>query len=415
MVDQHEPMLLRRNFKKSHYLLRFSHFHSDWYYWLYQQSPVANTKIQNFSTKTCSSDVASSLVYFENPKEGTLKWSRTASISKFTWISVVEYSTVLSRYLSKSLPRGSFLLVKRSHHPTTGPAAASGSGSTNRRGRGPRAPAPGHHHRAYSSVAAGPGPPHPPRDVTPPVQNRPLPQPVQNRPTVRRHVGAAVPATGGPQVTRPRPRPAWLCVRGWGSGGALSRQTRTPPWEEDSSPPARPPTLSFHSSPLLSRGAWPSPAVGRRRRVGFWGGRTRAVGGARGRRGSCWFGGVLETLLLAVGWAGDGVGFLLQAVGRVSCACDFCSWNWGLHAGVVVWSGFVRFGEEGGGTIREWRFWGIVKWLWLFFSLAYLVCVSVGDSDSGSGKPVAQRFSFISAYYTEKLVYLGDDFGRNWF
>jgi hypothetical protein len=48
-----------------------------------------------------------------------------------------------------------------------------------------------------------------------------------------------------------------------------------------------------------------------------------------------------------------------------------------------------------------------------FFSLAYLVCVSVGDSDSGSGKPVAQRFSFISAYYTEKLVYLGDDFGRN--
>ena len=60
--------------------------------------------------------------YLENSKQGTLKWSRTANTFKILMNFCCTSQHFRYLYPSQqSLPQGSFLSVKRRHHPTTGP------------------------------------------------------------------------------------------------------------------------------------------------------------------------------------------------------------------------------------------------------------------------------------------------------
>jgi len=90
------------------------------------------------------------------------------------------------------------------------------------------------------------------------------------------------------------------------------------------------------------------------------------------------------------------VGFLLQAVGRVSgsglvvlavfgVGIEAWVWGWGMILGCLVW--------EKGGTAEELGFWGDGQVMATFFFCSLSLSLSV--------------------YYTENWSILGDDFGSD--
>jgi hypothetical protein len=122
---------------------------------------------------------------FTNPST----WRTHMDFVTYDQYNTTVHPMTICAYLSQVFPGDHFLLVKRSHQlrPTPSRLQPNSSQHSKHAPRGPHS-SPSSPHVARTSVAASTATRHPPRDVTPPVQNRPLPRPVQNQPTARRHV-----------------------------------------------------------------------------------------------------------------------------------------------------------------------------------------------------------------------------------